>query len=660
MNKSLISEANDDKAKNIKADDIVKTFKLFKPDQAITFLAKQYDMKPSEFFAKKFLKIAAYSIKNGLVKTGDIAKSVKDFTKKNIKDNTDIDYDNLEIDPDTVKIKTLFGGKDNKVLVDFINEFSEEMKDIDSEVEKQTQQLKNDIKKRGVSVSDEQISKNGPIIVGTIYNKENKDLSKKELRSKIDSDIKEYEELNASQELVTKALNKKIKEFAKKQANKAKKKKKTKNNKTKTRKTKTKKYSKKTRTKFNNKQSKQIKKESITSIPILVLNEERNKEYIPRKIVKQKSENTYIGQGIEPDDEATRAAGIAASRRELSIDRQVELQLIDNLEADPELGEDIKNMIDYTNIVNMSHSRIQLRKNTEYIDALRISLDNLKHKLGVEDLSPEQLKEMMDIDTLGDAYEEMENDQLLKMMIEAEKTLDKCEKLIGYDGPEPLYGVVGANETEDIANSASVDFDDSDIQGLGSPGSSGSSNIQDQLPDEAQPKQKKSGLFNGTLGWAIVGAKVTGFVLNHGKGVIDAFGNQAVKFKEDRGVVAQMTFLATNSEKSDSKFQDSKFSVRFNVDDLKWHATNLDNRKMMFEEDKVINLALNSEEGKKFKKNTINRWRRLFRGKGKNGKTIFTYILNHASQFKLDKDKKLLATLSKMNSNFDKIEQQFA
>ena len=183
QNKVIISEDKDTATptKNIKVDDIVKTFKLFKPDQAITFLAKQYDMKPSEFFAKKFLKIAAYSIKNGLVKTGDIAKSVKDFTKKNIKDNTDIDYDNLEIDPDTVKIKTLFGGKDNKVLVDFINKFSEEMKDAESEAEKQTEQIKGDIKKRGVELSDEEVNKHGAIIAGTIYDKDNKNLSGKKL-----------------------------------------------------------------------------------------------------------------------------------------------------------------------------------------------------------------------------------------------------------------------------------------------------------------------------------------------------------------------------------------------------------------------------------------------------------------------------------------------
>lgn len=565
QNKVIISEEKDNTAptKNVKVDDIVKTFKLFKPDQAITFLAKQYDMKPSEFFAKKFLKIAAYSIKNGLVKTGDIAKSVKEFTKKNVKDNTDIDYDNLEIDPDTVKIKTLFGGKDNKVLVDFINEFSEKMKDAESEAEKQTEQIKGDIKKRGVELSDEEVNKHGAIIAGTIYDKDNKNLSGKKLQKKIASDIKQHELLSKAMKKSDEMLNKVL---AKKE---------------------------------NESSKKNVSKESMKAISLY-----------------SQTESYLTEASVSIEDKVKAVAELQQAVRNST------------------LGDEYENLLKMTN--KISRMRYRTLKNAyDSIDDLRAASDNMKEALGLDiDAGLEEIQYL-----LNSSGNDPEVTLIINQLFKAEIQLSRCEKVIGYSGKEEL---------EDLISSSTASST-SDIE-----------EIQQQIPDEAQPKQKKSGLFNGALGWAIVGAKVTGFVLNHGKGVIDAFGNQAVKFKEDRGVVAQMTFLATNGEKSDSKFQDTKFSVRFNVDDLKWHATNLDNRKMKFDEDKIINLALNSEEGKKFKKNTINRWRRLFRGKGKNGKTIFTYILNNASQFKLDKDKKLLATLSKMNANFDKIEKQFA
>lgn len=626
MHKSLISEANDDKAKNIKVDDIVKTFKLFKPDQAITFLAKQYDMKPSEFFAKKFLKIAAYSIKNGLVKTGDIAKSVKDFTKKNIKDNTDINYDNLEIDPDTVKIKTLFGGKDNKVLVDFINKFSEEMKDAESEAEKQAQQLKNDIKKRGVTVSDEELNKNGQTIAGTIYNKENKDLSGKKLKQKIDNDIKQQEiitnALKKSEEQLNTILSKKVKS-----TNKSSKKNSKKN---------TKQLSKKHLSNTANK-NKTIKKENLIDNYVVASGIASSSSTVKElNEAKTQAVTSFSNSGAPADEDeflGTPSSELTGHAKEFTDKIEAAAEIRENI-RNSALGDEYENLVKTTNLI--SNMRFQKLKNAhDAIDDLRAASDNMKEALGLDiDAGPVEIQ-----DLLNSSGNDPETTLIIKQLFISEMQLRRCKAVVGYSGIEELEDLVSSSP---ISSSANVE------------------EIQQQIPDEAQPKQKKSGLFNGALGWAIVGAKVTGFVLNHGKGVIDAFGNQAVKFKEDRGVVAQMTFLATNGEKSDSKFQDTKFSVRFNVDDLKWHATNLDNRKMKFEEDKVINLALNSEEGKKFKKNTINRWRRLFKGKNKNGKTIFTYIIDHASQFKLDKDKKLLATLSKMNSNFDKIEQQFA
>ena len=76
-----------------------------------------------------------------------------------------------------------------------------------------------------------------------------------------------------------------------------------------------------------------------------------------------------------------------------------------------------------------------------------------------------------------------------------------------------------------------------------------------------------------------------------------------------------MNFLLTNGDDNDSKFQDSKFSVRFSTDDFKWHATCFDDRKMKFDEDELIKKALGSEEGKKFKAACLKKWTSIFKPK---------------------------------------------
>lgn len=76
-----------------------------------------------------------------------------------------------------------------------------------------------------------------------------------------------------------------------------------------------------------------------------------------------------------------------------------------------------------------------------------------------------------------------------------------------------------------------------------------------------------------------------------------------------------MNFLLTNGEGNESKFEDSKFSVRFSLDDFKWHATCLDDRKMKFDQEALINKALDSEEGKKFKAACMKVWNGIFKPK---------------------------------------------
>ena len=164
------------------------------------------------------------------------------------------------------------------------------------------------------------------------------------------------------------------------------------------------------------------------------------------------------------------------------------------------------------------------------------------------------------------------------------------------------------------------------------------------------------------LGWARLAAKSTGIILNNGKAVVDALGAAAMKFKEDSNVIAQMNFILSNSDDSDSKFNDTKFSVRFSTDDFKWHATCLDDRKMKFPEDVVIKKALDSAEGKKFKKVCLRILSSIFNPNDKIGK-IIPFIMRKYEQLGIKPDKgdasKMIKTVEKIEGNFDKIKEAF-
>ena len=164
------------------------------------------------------------------------------------------------------------------------------------------------------------------------------------------------------------------------------------------------------------------------------------------------------------------------------------------------------------------------------------------------------------------------------------------------------------------------------------------------------------------LGWARLAAKTTGIILNHGKDLINVIDAQAMKNREDKSVIAEIRCIMTNGEGSDSKFSDSKFSVRFSIDDFKWHATNIDDRKMKLPEDIVVKKILNSELGKKFKAACLKKWKNIIQPEDKT-KNVIPYILKNYEKLglKVSGDaKKMLDTVNKVLTNFGKIEKQFS
>lgn len=193
----------------------------------------------------------------------------------------------------------------------------------------------------------------------------------------------------------------------------------------------------------------------------------------------------------------------------------------------------------------------------------------------------------------------------------------------------------------------------------GSPGSAKAMAGDDQMKEEIQ---KKSGISMFTaLGWARLAAKTTGYILNHGKTIVDVLGAHAIKKEEDKDIVASMSALLSNGKDSKSEMSDTKFSVRYSLKDFKWHATCIDNRKLKFPEKEVMDLMLNSDIGKKFKASCISKWSKVFAPDGEEGGVV-KFVLDNFERIGLKADgntKKLLSTVKTMSENFEKIKNSF-
>lgn len=176
-----------------------------------------------------------------------------------------------------------------------------------------------------------------------------------------------------------------------------------------------------------------------------------------------------------------------------------------------------------------------------------------------------------------------------------------------------------------------------------------------------QAVQKQAGIrgFTG-LGWARLAAKTSGYILNHGKKLVDKLGEHAVKKEEDRSLAAFMTFTVDNDGESGGN--DTKFRVGFNADDLKWHATDLDNRKVKIPEDKIIKAALGSDIGKKFKKSCIAVWDKLFRPKPDSDMSILPIFFRNFDSFGIkpgNKAKSVMETAKKLFDNYKQVKREF-
>ena len=254
-----------------------------------------------------------------------------------------------------------------------------------------------------------------------------------------------------------------------------------------------------------------------------------------------------------------------------------------------------------------------------------------------------------------------------KTLAKLQEEFDAIEDSMKQDGLDPFK--IGNGDMDPQKNiliskwfEAKKRLDNLDTKyysGLGDGAEAGKDIEKASPPDQEGQVKKKGGWRNGPLGWAIVAAKTTGTILNNSKALTNALSRQVIKNAEDKYVIAQMTVLIENGEKSDSNFQDSRFSVRFDVNDMKWHATNLDDRKMAFDEKKIIDKVLNTESGKKFKAQCLKIWSSIFKSEQNNSPSIISFVIANADKYKIKLDKSVLTKIMKMADNFDKIESAF-
>jgi len=130
------------------------------------------------------------------------------------------------------------------------------------------------------------------------------------------------------------------------------------------------------------------------------------------------------------------------------------------------------------------------------------------------------------------------------------------------------------------------------------------------------------------------------------KTIVNAIGNTYLKYKDKKGVIAEMDFY----------FNNKKYSTRFSTEDFKWHCVDPKDAKVNVKDD-ILNTSLSSELGKKFKKHCLETWSKLFKPKAEGETAPFKMIIDNAD--KVDIKSKELDKIKKIADNFDKIEEQF-
>lgn len=98
------------------------------PGNVLKFCSRQLDVDVVKFLVKNAGEIAKLAIEKGWTKAKNIKDAVKNFSAKTKEDDTGIDWDNVEIDEDTVRLHCLFDGESGEKLKKFCRKLEEKLK----------------------------------------------------------------------------------------------------------------------------------------------------------------------------------------------------------------------------------------------------------------------------------------------------------------------------------------------------------------------------------------------------------------------------------------------------------------------------------------------------------------------------------------------------
>lgn len=110
-----------------KKEELLKALKTMAPGDVMAFVADQMGMNPVKFLTKNAGQLALKAAKAGWVKAGGIKDAMKDFSAKNAEDTTGIDWNDVKVDEDAVKLTCLFDRDSGKKLKEFVKGLSDKM-----------------------------------------------------------------------------------------------------------------------------------------------------------------------------------------------------------------------------------------------------------------------------------------------------------------------------------------------------------------------------------------------------------------------------------------------------------------------------------------------------------------------------------------------------
>lgn len=707
------SEKTSDKksTKKVTADSIVNDLMKLEPSQLLKYIAKQENSDAKAWIIKNILPFAAYVVKNGFIKAKALAGSVKDINKKNKEDVSGIDYDNVEIEESSIKTVYAFDEETVKKLQDFINDYKKQMEEAKEDIEKSSEKLSKDIKKSGIKIDNDKLSDNALVVAGVIDNKKNKGKSGKELTKIVDQKIenkKEFNKIQKQSEQVNKKFNKvkvnpKYEEMSIEDLEKLIKEKKAAQ-----------------KTKNDSKEKDNIKKESIEEAQL-------NEYTVKGNSIKGFSASaalSKIRKSLNIDNDklikianTSKSGSFALKSAKEKIQQEMQTFLV-KYEKNP--SDAIKFLT--KNLPperKTAYAEIMCKLKPEAVSEFKnagINIDGKIDKLSdtakaVSDTTKSATDNAIEKATTGDTkligsalvdgkgrifdatnmsrqinkFDNMADDGNIdpsefKKISNFEAQLSEYQKWAteNANSDDPVIQAKIAqikyvtnkfnNFKEDCGDMLSNDEANAVANRI--PDAAGNSKEIAKLADNEQTKELtqgfwgKAGQMLKAFGQAKAVAKIGKFILNDGKGAVDAIGGQWMKFKEDQNVVAEMKFILMNSDDSKSNRSDTKFSVRFDTLDLKWHLTNLDDRKAKIEKEDVLkDKILNAPECKEFRKECIDAWTKILQPKDTANKFIPYFIKNYDKLGMKISDKhikKYFDTLKTLADNFDEVKKQFA